>query len=75
MRQDSSTIGTVADTFRLSREEQEFLLTCNRGEGLFLARGNHIALRVEASPLEHALATTNPAELSGEEEQGARNDG
>ncbi|RJQ07837.1 MAG: conjugal transfer protein TraC [Dehalococcoidia bacterium] len=65
MRQDSSTIATVADTFRLSREEQEFLLACNRGEGLFLARGNHIALRVEASPLEHALATTNPAETAG----------
>ena len=64
MRQDSSTIATVADTFRLSREEQEFLLACNRGEGLFLARGNHIALRVEASPLEHALATTNPAETT-----------
>ena len=63
MRQDSSTIGTVADTFRLSREEQEFLLGCGRGEGLFLARGNHIALRVEASPLEHALATTTPAEV------------
>lgn len=75
MRQDSSTIGTVAETFRLSREEQEFLLACNRGEGLFLARGNHIALRVEASPLEHALATTNPAEVSGEEGQGARSDG
>ncbi len=65
MRQDASTIGRVADTFRLSREEQDFLLGCGRGEGLFLARGNHVALRVEASPLEHELATTSPAERAG----------
>ena len=63
MRQDSSTIDLVAETFGLSAGERSFLLACRRGEGLFMARGNHIALRVEASPLEHALATTNPAEL------------
>lgn len=67
LRQDSSTISTVAETFRLSREEQEFLLACDRGEGLLLARGDHIALRVEASPLEHALATTDPAEIARRE--------
>ena len=64
MRQDSSTIGLVAGTFGLSAGERSFLLACHRGEGLFMARGNHIALHVEASPLEHALATTNPAELT-----------
>ena len=64
MRQDSSTIDLVAETFGLSAGERSFLLSCRRGEGLFMARGNHIALRVEASPFEHALATTNPAELA-----------
>jgi len=64
MRQDSSTIDVVAQTFRLSSGEREFLLSCRKGEGLFFARGNHIALRVEASPMEHALATTDPAELA-----------
>jgi type IV secretory pathway VirB4 component len=68
MRQDSSTIETVSQTFRLSSSEREFLLACRRGEGLFFARGNHIALRVEASPMEHALATTDPAELAEREE-------
>lgn len=63
MRQDSSTIDMVAQTFRLSSGEREFLLSCRKGEGLFFARGNHIALRVEASPMEHAMATTDPAEL------------
>jgi len=68
MRQDSSTIDLVTQAFRLSAGEREFLLSCRKGEGLFLARGNHIALRVEASPMEHDLATTDPAELAEREE-------
>jgi conjugal transfer ATP-binding protein TraC len=67
MRQDSSTIGIVEETFGLSRGEREYLLGCRRGEGLLLARGNHIALRIEASQLEDALSTTNPAELAREQ--------
>jgi conjugal transfer ATP-binding protein TraC len=69
MRQDSSTIDVVAQTFRLSAGEREFLLSCRKGEGLFFARGNHIALRVEASPMEHNLATTDPAELAEREKE------
>ena len=62
MRQDPSTAGLVQETFGLSAREREFLISCRRGEGLLLASGNHVALRVEASPLEHELATTDPAE-------------
>jgi type IV secretory pathway VirB4 component len=69
MRQDSSTIDVVGQTFRLSSGEREFLLSCRKGEGLFFARGNHIALRVEASPMEHTLATTDPAELAERTEE------
>ena len=65
MRQDSSTIGVVEETFGLSEGERAFLLAARRGEGLFLARGNHIALRIEASPYEYELATSDPAELAG----------
>jgi type IV secretory pathway VirB4 component len=72
MRQDSSTIDAVSQTFRLSAGEREFLLSCRKGEGLFFARGNHIALRVEASPMEHSLVTTDPAELAEREEAGTR---
>lgn len=70
MRQDSSTVDIVAETFGLSRGEREFLLGCGRGEGLFLVRGNHIALRVEASPLEDRLARTDPGFLFGEAQGG-----
>jgi len=64
MRQDSSTINAVTSTFRLSAGEREFLLSCRKGDGLLVAAGNHIALRIEASPAEHELATTDPAELA-----------
>ena len=63
MRQDSSTIGVVEETFGLSSGERAFLLAARRGEGLFLARGNHIALRIVASPYEYELATSRPADL------------
>lgn len=64
MKQDSSTVDSVAATFQLSREERQFLMAAGKGEGLFFAKGSHIALQVEASPAEHRLATTAPRELA-----------
>jgi hypothetical protein len=71
MKQDPSTIEGVARVFHLSQGERQFLLGCNKGEGLLFARGAHVALRVEASPREHVLATTNPRELAALEAQAA----
>lgn len=64
MKQDSATIEPVVSAFGLSPEERRFLLGAGKGEGLFFARGSHLALRVEASPAEHHLATTAPRELA-----------
>ncbi|MFN8472189.1 MAG: ATP-binding protein [Anaerolineae bacterium] len=64
MKQDSTTITPVVSAFQLSPEERQFLLAANKGEGLFFARGSHVALKVEASPLEHRLATTAPREIA-----------
>jgi conjugal transfer ATP-binding protein TraC len=64
MKQDPSTIERVVETFRLSAEERQFLLGAGKGEGLLFARGSHVAIRVEASPAEHRLATTAPRELA-----------
>ncbi|MGE3599179.1 MAG: VirB4-like conjugal transfer ATPase, CD1110 family [Dehalococcoidia bacterium] len=64
MKQDSATIEPVVTAFQLSPEERQFLLAAGKGEGLFFARGSHIALKVEASPAEHRLATTAPRELA-----------
>lgn len=63
MKQDTTTIKGVVSEFNLSEYEESFLLTCGRGDALIIADQNHVAVRVIASPKEHPLITTNPAEL------------
>jgi hypothetical protein len=64
MKQDASTIQPVVGAFQLSDDERQFLLAAAKGEGLFFARGSHVAIKVEASPAEHRLVTTAPQELA-----------
>jgi hypothetical protein len=64
LKQDSATVDPVVSAFHLSPEERQFLLGAAKGEGLFFARGSHVPIRIEASPLEHRLATTAPRELA-----------
>jgi type IV secretory pathway VirB4 component len=64
MKQDPSSIDVVAATFKLTEPERRELLAARRGEGLLCALGTRVPLRVEASPSEHELITTNPAELA-----------
>ena len=63
MRQDTTTIKSVATEFNLSEYEQRFLLTCERGEALIIADQHHVAVKVTASEDEHPLITTDPSEL------------
>jgi len=63
LRQSSAAIPILADVFYLSEGEQRFLMAADIGEGLFFAGQNHIAIRVIASPEEHVVITTNPAEI------------
>lgn len=63
MRQDTTTIKTVVSEFNLSEYEQQFLLTCERGDALIIADQNHVAVKVVASGKEHPLITTDPTEL------------
>ena len=72
MKQDSSTIEPVVRAFQLSTEDRQYLLGAGKGEGLYFARGSHVALRVEGSLLEHRLATTAPRELAELGKTGAR---
>jgi hypothetical protein len=62
MKQDSSSIDIITDTFKLSSGERRQLLSSEKGEGLLLALGARIAIRIEASPDEHRLATSDPRE-------------
>lgn len=63
MKQSTASIPTLAETFYLSKGEQQLLITADVGEGIFFAGQNHVALRVVASDEEHGLITTNPEEL------------
>ena len=63
MRQDTTTIKKVVSEFHLSEYEENFLLTCDKGDALVIADQNHVAVKVVASDKEHPLITTNPAEL------------
>jgi energy-coupling factor transporter ATP-binding protein EcfA2 len=57
MKQDASTIDSVAQTFRLSRRQRGFLLGARRGEGLFSTK-NWVQMEVVASPREAEMANT-----------------
>ena len=61
--QDGETIGPVAELFRLSDAERTDLLAADKGEGLLIGRASRRFIRVTASPEEHRLITTDPAEL------------
>jgi|Deesub1362A_J573_1020465.scaffolds.fasta_scaffold00529_24 hypothetical protein len=63
LRQSEAAIDEVAKTFKLSRGERAFLLSCDVGEGLLFAGSNHVAVEIKASPEEHQLITTRPEDL------------
>lgn len=71
LRQDETTIGPVTQALRLSPHEQYFLLGAEQGEGLLFARRSRVQLKVEASPAEHEVATSAPAERAVLDAQGA----
>jgi len=62
LKQDTTTIAPVVQAFDLSRHERHLLLSAGTGQGLFFCRGSHLPLSIVASPREHAIATSRPAE-------------
>ncbi len=52
LQQDAAAISTVGEAFDLPVELQRWLLSCPRGDGLLLARGNRFPVRIEATPEE-----------------------
>ena len=70
MKHDGSSIKPVVEAFGLSPGEKGFLLGAAKGEGLFFALGSRVPISVEASPLEHQLATTAPREVAARQFQG-----
>ena len=60
LQQDASAIGTVGDAFDLPQDLQRWLLSCPRGDGLLLARGQRFPVRIEATPEETAVIEWRP---------------
>jgi hypothetical protein len=64
LRQASQAIDEITQTFDLSAGERHFLLTADRGQGLLCAGTQRVAFQSIASPTEHSLVTSDPAELA-----------
>jgi len=64
LRQSPQAIDQIGEAFYLTAGERHHLLTCPTGSGLLISGDQRLALRVIASPREHALVTTDPAELA-----------
>ena len=64
LRQAPQAIDQVCDAFRLSDGERAFLLSADRGEALLSCGSRRVAFRSLASPVEHGICTTDPAELA-----------
>lgn len=64
LRQSPQAIDRVAKAFRLSAGERAFALSAARGQGLVLSGTTRAAFASVASPTEHDLVTTDPAEIA-----------
>ncbi|MFJ8813810.1 VirB4 family type IV secretion system protein [Amycolatopsis thermoflava] len=64
LRQAPQAIDEIARTFTLSAGERQFLLAADRGQGLLSTGTQRVAFQSVASPTEHHLITSDPAELA-----------
>ena len=62
LQQDAAAIRTVGDAFDLPEDLQRWLLSCPRGDGLLLARGNRFPVCIEATPEETAVIEWRPGQ-------------
>ena len=63
LKQAPASILKIGQIFNLSDGEKRLLLSSGIGQGLFFAGNTHVSMRVVASPEEHRLITSNPAEI------------
>ena len=70
--QSPQAMEALAKAFNLSEGERNYLLTCDRGQGILAFGTERAALQVIASEAEHRLATSDPAELASQGEETGR---
>ncbi|MFC8429293.1 VirB4 family type IV secretion system protein [Streptomyces sp. NPDC057253] len=71
LRQAPQAIEEITRVFDLSAGERQFLLSADRGQGLLSTSTHRVAFEAVASPTEHYLVTTDPAELAAYAEEDA----
>ncbi len=60
LKQSSSAVDVLSDTFKLTEEEKKRLSNFPVGQGLFFAGPNHVHIQIIASETEESLITTRP---------------
>ncbi len=60
LQQDAAAISTVGEAFDLPEDLQRWLLSCPRGDGMLLAKGNRFPVRIEATPEEAEIIEWRP---------------
>lgn len=63
LKQSTAAIDYIQTIFNLSDGERSFLLSCDKGEGIFFAGANHVAIKIISSIGEHLLITSDPREV------------
>jgi type IV secretory pathway VirB4 component len=63
LKQSAAAVDRIQNIFNLSDGEKQFLLQCERGEGLFFAGSHHVAINIISSIGEHLLITSDPREV------------
>ena len=69
-RQAAQNLDAVAGAFELSEGEKHMVATAGRGQALLVGEGHRAGFHPFASPAEHALITTDPAELAAMDDDG-----
>ena len=67
LRQAPQSIDALSEAFGLSAGERSLLLGARRGDGLLASGPDRVAFSAVASPTEHRLVTSDPAELLADE--------
>ena len=67
-QQDRTSVDAVSARFQLTTGERERLLNLSKPEALLLAGGKRVLIRIEASQVEHMLATTHPPETANSDQ-------
>lgn len=63
MKQSPSAVELLQKVFNLSDGERNYLLNCDKGQGLFFAGQNHVGIQVLSSISEHEIITSDPRDL------------